>query len=598
MVFADITGQESTVKALSNAIATGRIMHAYLFCGPRGTGKTSSARIFAKSLNCIEGPTVTPCGKCPGCLDVINSTPVDVIEIDAASNRSVEDARNILEKIQYAPLHGKYKIYIIDEVHMLTPEASNTLLKTLEEPPENVIFILATTESHKVLETIISRCQRYDYKRITTSDIVKRLDFIAKSENIKIEQEALLAIAKNSAGGMRDAVALLDQLSVLGQNEAITVNDVNEILGQISYDIIYELAECISSNNTEKAINILNDIHDRGNEPSRVLMALIQYFRDMLIVKSCTEKNLVFSMTKINEANYEKIKAQSENFDSQTIIYLVEKISMHFNKIKENINKFMWAELCIIDITNTPKIPTIAELTERIVKLENQISSGNIQPIQVEKPKVTIQIKEETKPPIQVEKPQEAQVIKEPKQESKQEQTQSQTKAKQKSDTLADWKQITSEIKGPAKFFFSSLAKPIEVNSHKIVIGFKEERAAKSANDESKKKALQETACKYFDVASIQIVIKTGSFETITKEEKPQKQESFAQSVEKKQEVEIKPIVKENIVDNKQKEDEDINQEDISSVNFEQKTQNFNSLDISDTAKNILDLFDGRIVES
>ena len=594
MVFADITGQESTVKALSNAIATGRIMHAYLFCGPRGTGKTSSARIFAKSLNCIEGPTVTPCGKCPGCLDVINSTPVDVIEIDAASNRSVEDARNILEKIQYAPLHGKYKIYIIDEVHMLTTEASNTLLKTLEEPPENVIFILATTESHKVLETIVSRCQRYDFKRITTSDIVKRLEFISKSENIKIEQEALLAIAKNSAGGMRDAVALLDQLSVLGQNEAITVNDVNEILGQISYDTIFEIAESISSNDTEKAINILNDIHDRGNEPSRVLMALIQYFRDMLIVKSCTEKNLVFSMTKVNEANYEKIKAQSEKFDSQTIIYLVEKISMHFNKIKENINKFMWAELCIIDITNTPKIPTVAELTERIIKLENQIYSGNIQTTQIEKPKAIIQIKEEIKQSISAEKPQENQVVKEVKQDIKQEQSQT----KSKSDTLADWKQIASEIKGPAKFLFLNVAKPIEVNSHKIVIGFKEEGAAKIANEESKKKALQETACKYFDVASIQIVIKTGSFETITKEEKPQKQESFAQSVEKKQEVEIKPIVKENIVDNKQKEDEDINQEDISSVNFEQKTQNFNSLDISDTAKNILDLFDGRIVES
>ena len=236
MVFADITGQESTVKALSNAVQSGRIMHAYLFCGPRGTGKTSSARIFAKSLNCVNGPTVTPCGTCAGCLDVINSTPVDVIEIDAASNRSVDDARNILEKVQYAPLHGKYKIYIIDEVHMLTNEASNALLKTLEEPPENVIFILATTESHKVLETIVSRCQRYDFRRITTADIVKRLDFIAKSENIQITDEALLAIAKNAAGGMRDAVALLDQLSVLGQNGTITVDDVNEILGQISYD--------------------------------------------------------------------------------------------------------------------------------------------------------------------------------------------------------------------------------------------------------------------------------------------------------------------------------------------------------------------------
>ena len=341
MVFADITGQDSTVKALSNAIKTGRIMNAYLFCGPRGTGKTSSARIFAKSLNCENGPTVTPCGKCPGCLDVINSTSVDVIEIDAASNRSVEDARNILEKVQYAPLNGKYKIYIIDEVHMLTTEASNTLLKTLEEPPENVIFILATTESHKVLETIVSRCQRYDFRRITTDDIVKRLKFIAQSENIGITNEALYSIAKNTAGGMRDAVSLLDQLSVLGQDKDITVDDVDEILGRISYDKTFEVAECILNSDTESALKLLNEIHDKGNEPSRILTALIQYFRDMLILKSCSDKNLIFSMTRINETIFDKLKEQAEKFDNQTLIWLEDRLSYHFEKLRYNTNKYM-----------------------------------------------------------------------------------------------------------------------------------------------------------------------------------------------------------------------------------------------------------------
>ncbi len=566
MMFSDITGQESTVKALSNAINSGKIMHAYLFCGPRGTGKTSSARIFAKSLNCINGPTVTPCGKCAGCLDVINSTPVDVIEIDAASNRSVDDARNILEKVQYAPLHGKYKIYIIDEVHMLTNEASNALLKTLEEPPENVIFILATTESHKVLETIVSRCQRYDFRRITTSDIVKRLDFIAKSEDIHINDEALLAIAKNAAGGMRDAVALLDQLSVLGQNGTITVEDVNEILGQISYDTVYKIAECINNSDTENALKILSDINDRGNEPSRVLTTLIQYFRDMLILKSCTDTSLIFSITKINEAIYDKIKKQSEKFDKQTLIFIAERLSYHFAKIKENTNKYMWAELCIIDITSLEKVPSISELTERIALLESKLATGqisiNTQPVQnspVERQSVVSSQNNlkniETKPQIQEHaKPSFAKNVQESekttikpinvqqKEEPKIEKTISQTPSlpKEKEDMLADWKQICAEIKPPANFFYKSFAKPIEVTRHKIVLGFAQEGGAKSANEPMKKSQLQEAACKYFDVSSIQIECKIGTSSMLDTTEK--KTESFAESVEN-QTKDLKPIV-------------------------------------------------------
>lgn len=651
MVFADITGQESTVKALSNAIESGRIMHAYLFCGPRGTGKTSSARIFAKSLNCVNGPTVTPCGKCAGCLDVINSTPVDVIEIDAASNRSVEDARNILEKVQYAPLHGKYKIYIIDEVHMLTTEASNTLLKTLEEPPENVIFILATTESHKVLETIVSRCQRYDFRRITTADIVKRLSFIAKSENIQIDEEALLAVAKNAAGGMRDAVALLDQLSVLGQNRSITIEDVNEILGRISYDTIYELAECISGKNTEKALKILNEIHDRGNEPSRVLTALIQYFRDMLILKSCSDKDLVLSMTGINEEIFDKIKEQSEKFNTQTLIYFADRLSYHFGKLKENTNKYMWAELCIIDLTSTEDVPTIAELTQKVAMLEARINGGHIPqaaPIQRVAPQPTYQPKsqiEQKEHTAYTPKQQEVQPTatvsgaSEPqKAEVKQEVAPSAPAPKvsrETDDMHADWAQITAEIKGPAKFFFSKIAKPIEVNSHKIVIAFSNEGAAKQANDPSKKSLLQAAACGYYDVASIQVEIKVGSYEVkkkpddehpLTKElEKPSapvqehkrfeppkqftspvKEEKIAptpaptpsQSSSPAQstvtEVDVSPS-KPDFTENYDDLDSNSYNMDIPERDEATKKAMINELDISDTAKNILELFDGKI---
>lgn len=570
MVFADITGQESTVKALSNAIQSGRIMHAYLFCGPRGTGKTSSARIFAKSLNCVDGPTVTPCGKCAGCLDVINSTPVDVIEIDAASNRSVDDARNILEKVQYAPLHGKYKIYIIDEVHMLTNEASNALLKTLEEPPENVIFILATTESHKVLETIVSRCQRYDFRRITTADIVKRLGFISKSENININDEALLAIAKNAAGGMRDAVALLDQLSVLGQNGTITVDDVNEILGQISYDKVYEIAECINNSDTENALKILSEINDRGNEPSRVLTALIQYFRDMLILKSCSDKSLVFSMTKINEALYDKIKNQADKFDKQTLIFLAERLSYHFAKLKENTNKYMWAELCIIDITSLEKVPTIAELTEKVARLELMLSQGQVNIQAVQTPQIQssapaqtyvqqteTKIQEHAKPSfvhsvekmngvekssekLNSEPKTEQEIIEKSEVKAEQIAPQSSKISKETGDMLADWKQICAEIKPPASFFYERLAKPIEITRHKIVLGFANDGGAKTANEPMKKSKLQEAACKYFDVASIQIECKVGVSSSLV-ENKEKKTESFAESVERQ--VEEKKIL-------------------------------------------------------
>ena len=284
--FHDLIGQENIVHALSNAIELNRIAHAYLLCGPRGTGKTSSARILAKSLNCKEGPTLSPCGKCPACLDVMNSIPVDVIEIDAASNRSVEDTQAILEKIQYVPVNGRYKIYVIDEVHMLSNHAFNALLKTLEEPPENVIFILATTEPHKVLDTIISRCQRFDYRRITTDDIVKRLEYISSQENINIAKDALYAIAKNSQGGMRDALALLDQISVLGVNKQIDVNDINEMLGKISYDTLSEVAQYIIESDCAKSVPLIDMIYSKGNEPVQIVANLIQYFRDLMIVKN------------------------------------------------------------------------------------------------------------------------------------------------------------------------------------------------------------------------------------------------------------------------------------------------------------------------
>ena len=282
-----IVGQEHIKKALANAIQMDRISHAYLFTGPRGTGKTSTARIFAKSLNCESGPTISPCGGCENCRNITNSIPIDVIEIDAASNRSVNDADEIIQKVALAPVQSRYKIYIIDEVHMLTNQAFNALLKTLEEPPKNVIFILATTEVHKVLDTIKSRCQRFDFKRITTDDIAKHLRYIADNEKINITDEALSYIAQNSAGGMRDSIALLDQLSVLNSSdEAISVDDINSLLGRLSFDSLTSLFNAIADSNQNGALEVLNGIYNQGNEPSQILSNLLEYLRNALILKS------------------------------------------------------------------------------------------------------------------------------------------------------------------------------------------------------------------------------------------------------------------------------------------------------------------------
>ncbi len=575
--FHDLIGQENIVHALSNAISMNRIAHAYLLCGPRGTGKTSSARILAKSLNCKEGPTLTPCGKCPACLDIMNSIPVDVIEIDAASNRSVEDTQAILEKIQYVPVNGRYKIYVIDEVHMLSNHAFNALLKTLEEPPENVIFILATTEPHKVLETIISRCQRFDFRRITTDDIVKRLEYISKEENINISKEALYAIAKNSQGGMRDALALLDQISVLGVNKQIDVSDVNEILGKISYEKLQEIAECILEADCSKSVELIDNVYSKGNEPVQIVTNLTQYFRDVMIVKNCTDKELLYTLTQINEVNYDKTKEIADKFTVSEIIQIIDRLSYYATQIKETTNKYLWLELCIIDLTNYKNLPSAENLLKRIEELENKIANGvaiatnnvNVKPVQ---PQVKVQQapKQEavqSKPEIKTvvenkqpenEKPSEIQVKPEPKptQEIKQPESQ-----KTESDIQKLWISIVQSIESvPNRAFYSNLARPVEITNNKVVIAFSKEIFVKQAREGVKNKALIEAVSKYLNVSNPIIEIITSDNIDLSKkiipnntvqpkkeEEKDireQEEEAYRNFVEAQKEEQAKPPVK------------------------------------------------------
>ncbi len=283
-IFADVIGQAHITDLLAKAILSGRIAHAYLFCGPRGIGKTSCARILAKSLNCEKGPTLQPCGQCTACCEIAKGSGFDVLEIDGASNRGIDEIRALRENVKFAPSYGRYKIYIVDEVHMLTAEAFNALLKTLEEPPAHVKFILATTAPHKVPATIISRCQRFDFKRISVEIIVNAMAAISRSENWEVEPDALYAIAKAADGSLRDALSILDQLGALS-GEGVKAGDVFAMLGLVETDLLFELTEALGSKDCSNALEVLAKIMDKGKDVRQLNKDMIEHFRNLMVIK-------------------------------------------------------------------------------------------------------------------------------------------------------------------------------------------------------------------------------------------------------------------------------------------------------------------------
>lgn len=496
----EVVGQEHIKKALTNAISTDKISHAYLFTGPRGTGKTSTARIFAKSLNCINGPTTTPCGECANCIDITNSTPMDVIEIDAASNRSVEDAQHILERVMYAPVNSRYKIYIIDEVHMLSTTAFNALLKTLEEPPKNVIFILATTEVHKVLDTIKSRCQRYDFKRITTDDIVEHLRKISKLENIDITDDALISIAKNSAGGMRDSIALLEQLSVLGGQ--ITTAEIDNLLGRLSFDLLNEFSQKIIESNPNGAIEILDKVYNSGNEPVQILTNLLDYFRNLLVVKTCS-KEIAIDLTQLNDLQLEALTKQCANLDAHQIIFLVNKCAEYIKELKTTNNPKLWLEVAIIDLANLTQNTSLLELQERITRLES--GQVNVAPTQIAqrptpapvvapaKP-IPQQIQVKPQPVVQQSKVSEPQVVAQsaPQQVQETAPVAPQNITPATGDLPALWGQLLENVSSaPTRALLKQWANPVDINDEHVVLAVKNEIFLKQFTEGPKREILQ-----------------------------------------------------------------------------------------------------------
>ena len=287
--FAEIVGQEHIVQTLTNAILSGAISHAYLFSGPRGSGKTTTARLLAKAVNCEDKKGFEPCNQCSSCLEINQGKALDLIEIDAASHRGIDEIRELRDGIGFVPTKLKYKVFIVDESHQLTKEASNALLKTLEEPPSHAIFILATTEIHKMIPTIISRCQRFDFRKLTMPEIIKRLKFISEKEKVKIEGPALELIALNSGGSIRDAESLLDQsltfAGVLGRKEEIKAGDLKDLLGLVEMNLVSKFCEFISAKKASEAIQFLNELQERGLDLQEFTKSLINYLRQALILK-------------------------------------------------------------------------------------------------------------------------------------------------------------------------------------------------------------------------------------------------------------------------------------------------------------------------
>ncbi|MDP8211681.1 MAG: DNA polymerase III subunit gamma/tau [Candidatus Zapsychrus exili] len=282
--FDEIIGQDHIIEILKKAVLSDKVSHAYLFSGPRGIGKTSCARILAKSLNCEKGPTTEPCHKCPACDEITKGTSFDVLEIDGASNRGIDEIRTLRENVKFAPSCGKFKIYIVDEVHMLTMEAFNALLKTLEEPPEHVKFIFATTAPNKVPQTIISRCQRFDFKRMSLKVIADALESISKKEKFRIDIEALSAIGKAAEGSFRDALSILDQLSALSDN-SIKASDVFSMLGLVETQLLFNLVDKLADKNCSEALKILDEIIDKGKDVRQLVKNLNEHFRNLMIIK-------------------------------------------------------------------------------------------------------------------------------------------------------------------------------------------------------------------------------------------------------------------------------------------------------------------------
>ncbi|WP_018131371.1 DNA polymerase III subunit gamma/tau [Effusibacillus pohliae] len=369
--FADMVGQEHVTRTLQNALRSKRFAHAYLFSGPRGTGKTSTAKVLAKAINCESGPTDEPCNECPACRGITAGSIMDVVEIDAASNRGVDEIRDLREQVKYAPTEVRYKVYIVDEVHMLTTEAFNALLKTLEEPPHHVVFILATTEPHKIPATIVSRCQRFDFRKISGRQIVDRLRRIANEKQIAAEEDALWMIARAAEGGMRDALSIFDQTISYGRDQ-VTVDAVITLIGGVRTDTLAAIARSIAGKDIRQVLRLAGDLIEDGKDVGQIVHDLTVYFRDLLMFKT------VPNLEEIQDrARYDKTFAEiAELFDASRLIAMIDQMTQTAQELKWHAQGRLLLEMLLIRLCRTDT-HDVTDLIRRIEELERKLAQGN-----------------------------------------------------------------------------------------------------------------------------------------------------------------------------------------------------------------------------
>ena len=374
--FDNLIGQKHISTTLKNAIRTGKTAHAYLFAGPRGTGKTSTAKILAKALNCDQGPTPDPCNHCANCERITAGTAMDVFEIDAASNRGIDEIRDLREAVKFSPVDGRYKVYIIDEVHMLTTEAFNALLKTLEEPPAHVIFVLATTEPHKIPMTIHSRCQRYDFRRIAVGEIEGRLAAVTASNGLEIAAAALHLIAVHADGSLRDALSILDQCSALGE-EMITADGVRSLLGLVGHEWVWRLTDAMADRDAAKVLVTLDELFSLGKDVRQILLELAMHGRSLMMYKVAPDVTGV----ELYSEDRTVLAAQGAKFSYDELIKMIQVVQTAVNETKWASEPRIIAEMALLAICRRSTDADLAALTERVAALEEKLSAAARTPV-------------------------------------------------------------------------------------------------------------------------------------------------------------------------------------------------------------------------
>lgn len=369
--FADVSGQPQATVTLQNEIKIGRINHAYLFTGSRGTGKTTCAKIFAKAVNCLNTTNGNPCGECENCKGIESGEILDIVEMDAASNRGIDDIRDIIDKAQFAPAKAKYRVYIVDEVHMLTDQAFNALLKTLEEPPKHVIFILATTEVHKLPATIVSRCQRFDFHRIPADAIADRLEFVSQQENVNITRDAALLIAAVADGALRDALSLLDRCIALDTN--VDSDIVRKAAGLAKRDYLFDLASCCINKNVAKALEIIDSLYTQAKDMARLCDEIIDHFRNLMIIKTVKNPKEFLVMS---EDEFDNAQTQADYLSLEEIVYIMDVLEQSYQRMGRGSSNRTELETALVKLSSPELDFSMEALLSRIAALESAVKKG------------------------------------------------------------------------------------------------------------------------------------------------------------------------------------------------------------------------------